>query len=119
MKAIGAIDSANHRIAEYLASDRGLLENLGTQMNYQWDAWKTLTKGVCTTNLIDELRRQVAPFVYGQRVNGAGPGGCAMLLTTGPSLDNLRKVLKEVLGPSCNELAWRPLIEDHETGDSY
>jgi galactokinase/mevalonate kinase-like predicted kinase len=108
LKAIEYNNLLNHKLKkQYSKVD---LKNIGESMFAQWDNWKIITERKCTNSDIDEFFNKIAPYIHGGRMNGAGKGGCAMLILKKGQKEKVIKTIKTILGRSARIYPWNPVI---------
>jgi len=106
--AIERNNALNKELSELLVV--GDLADIGKTIRAQWENWKVLTEGNCSTPEVDHLFAQVEPYVYGARMNGAGQGGCATLMAREGKKEKLANVIRSVLGDSAVFYRWEPIL---------
>jgi galactokinase/mevalonate kinase-like predicted kinase len=107
LNAIQRNNSLNRELAGFLVT--GDLAGIGQTMHLQWENWKILSEDKCSNLQIDNLFRNVAPYVYGARMNGAGQGGCAMFVVREGKRRELTNVVREILGEKASFYNWRAI----------
>lgn len=80
------------------AVQAGDLELLGSLMCRQWDLWKTVTGGACTTPELERLLEGAARFIHGVKPNGAGAGGTVLFVAREGERDALVDYLSRCQG---------------------
>ena len=108
LQAIKRNNMLNRELAKLLVA--GDLRSIGQLMQSQWENWKILSDGKCTSPQIDHLFDGVRPYVYGARMNGAGPGGCAMFVTKEGRKEDLIQLSRAILRGSITFYAWQPIL---------
>ncbi len=108
INAIKENNSLNKELGEFLVA--GELAGVGHIFQRQWENWKLLSGGSCTNSQIDYLFTEVAPYVYGARLNGAGGGGCAMFAAKAGKTNRLIQTIRTILGASATIYQWDPVV---------
>jgi len=108
LQAIERNNRLNQELSELLVA--GDLVSVGRIMQSQWENWKVLSDGKCTNPQIDRLFAEVGPHIHGARINGAGQGGCAMLMIRHGEREKVERAVQSVLGESVKPYRWEPVL---------
>jgi galactokinase len=88
---------------------RGNLADFGGVLRQQWENWRSLSEGQCTTASFDTLLKEAEPYCYGARLNGAGGGGCATFVAREGRTSKLKQVILSIAGNGTQFYAWQPV----------
>ncbi len=108
LRAVERNNTLNHELAELLIAND--LAGIGHTMKSQWENWKVLSDGTGTNTDIDRLLAEVEPYVYGARMNGAGQGGCAMLVVREGKRQEIERAVRSVLQGTFKFYEWEPVL---------
>lgn len=86
------------------------ITQLGILLTQQWNAWKMVTKGACTSEYFDTLLQGAEPWIEGAKLNGAGSGGAILFVTKKDQRDHLLRYLQRFSGSIVN---WQPDLQGY------
>lgn len=85
--------------------ENGNITKLGSLLSYQWELWKKITGGACTSEQIDKIIEGAERYTDGVKLAGAGSGGAILFLSKVGKRQDLIDYLSNLNGSILN---WSP-----------